>query len=485
MQADKVDKLKDFIKRRAQLLGITVDEVLREADNEDKPEFLKAAESRAARQGLSPDEVLVRDEERLRAPAHPAIEGLMAYEVEEFLEGKPLPPERVAHIEHCVTCKALLDARPGPERLEKLMSVAASSRNKTQQAHVRNLVIPWLADPEWSPHNLVSWFKDNIPRLEIRRGETYREILQTLKVDPERERWERELARRVARLLTEIAATPEPDWNSHLVTGLLKLSAGLSRADELASPLYELWQKCSDTCDLQRFLLAALIENQADRRLHGVWRQLLDPTVETPRGTSLDGLRGMLRMPAPPSSEEQNADLDEIGAAVRRIADGLAEDRSRAADFDALVCEIKAARPSAISDETLISLADKHIWPRWAVHRLNLFVERDGTLWLWKHVAYTVRRASPDVMLVRLCGGEVFRLDPKGAIELIRAIAPALERKRMEWKDPDPRACSVVAAESLFDMAEGFHKSKPEYARAMQLAAKDLMQEENVGITSS
>ena len=69
MQADKVDKLKDFIKRRAQLLGITVDEVMREADNEDKPEFLKAAESRAARQGLSPDEVLQRDEARLRAPA--------------------------------------------------------------------------------------------------------------------------------------------------------------------------------------------------------------------------------------------------------------------------------------------------------------------------------------------------------------------------------------------------------------------------------
>jgi hypothetical protein len=33
-------------------------------------------------------------------------------------------------------------------------------------------------------------------------------------------------------------------------------------------------------------------------------------------------------------------------------------------------------------------------------------------------------------------------------------------------------------------MAEGFHKSTPEYARAMQAAAKELMQEENVGITS-
>jgi hypothetical protein len=479
----RTDKLKDFIKRRADLLGITVDEVMREADTEDKPEFLKAAESRAARQGLSPDEVLQRDEDRLRAPAHPAIEGLMAYEVEEFLEGKPLPPERVAHIEHCITCKALLEARPGPERLEKLMSVAASSRNKTQQEHVRNLVIPWLADPEWSPDKLVSWFKDNIPRLEIRRGETYREILQALAVDPERARWEQELARRVARMLTEIAATPESTWNGDLVTGLLKLSAGLSRGDELGSPLYELWLKCSDTCDLQRFLLAALIENQADRRLEGVWRQLLDPSLGTPRGTPLDGLRGILRMPAP-STEEQNADLDEIGAAIRRIVDGLPEDRSRAPYFDSFLCEIKAARPSALSDEALISLADKHSWPRWAVHRLNLFVEREGTVWLWKHVAATVRRASPDVMVVRLCGGEVFRLDPKGTLELIRAIAPTLERKRMEWKEPDPRACSVVAAECLFDMAEGFHKSTPEYARAMQAAAKELMQEENVGITS-
>jgi hypothetical protein len=461
-----------------------VDEVMREDDTEAKPEFLKAAESRAARHGISPDQVLLLDTARLRAPAHPAFEGLMAYEVEEFLEGKPLPPDRVAHIEHCVSCKALLDARPAPDRLEKLMSVAASSRNKNQKEQVRNLVIPWLADPDWSSDKLVSWFKDNIPRLETRRGDTYREILQALAVDPERERWEHELARRVARLLTEIAATPASTWNAPLVSGLLKLSAGLSRADELGSPLCELWGKCSASGDLRRFVLAALIENQADRSLQDVWRQMLDPSVETPLGTALDGLRGILRMPAP-SSEEQDADLDEIGAAVRRIADSLPEDRSRAAYFDSLLSEIKAAMPSAISDETLISLADKHTWPRWAVHRLNLFVERDGTVWLWKHVAYTVRRASPDVMLVRLCGGEVFRLEPKGAIELIRAIAPTLERKRMEWKEADPRACSVVAAESLFDMAEGFHKSKPEYARAMQSAARDLLQEENVGITSS
>jgi hypothetical protein len=482
------ERLTEFIKRRAKRLGISVDDVLREG--EERPEFLKAAETRAARQGLTTGEVLERDLERLQGPTFPAIDCLMPYEIEEFHETGALSADRRAHLERCVTCRGLLIAKPIPERIEKYVAALAGRRLRAESGRIRDLVIPWLARPDWHPEQIFDWFEANINAAELGlRKEPYREILQAIARDPERERWEQILARRLSELVGAVSSTPGRKWSEPLLVNLFSLSACLGRPEDLADPLWAIWLNDRGAIALwseaaQRAFLGALIENQKDRRLQTVWQATLEGDGAAPiRPTLRDALRGILRMP-PSSADSPRSDADLIGSALKRIAEPMVD--SACSDFDQLLGAIKSARPQANWDEILIATADLHQWPAWTVHRLNLFVEREGTYWLWKHAAYTVRHAFPNVLLSRLCNGEVFRIAmPADAIDLVRQIGPILERKRLAWDLPDARGSNVEAAEYLYEIAEGFRKSKPEIAHAMQLAAKDVLEDENVGIISS
>jgi hypothetical protein len=81
-----------------------------------------ASERRAARLGKSVEQLLSDDRVALRQPTYPGPECLSPYEIEQFFGTDDLREDRVAHVDACPMCAALLDtARPTDSALAQFM----------------------------------------------------------------------------------------------------------------------------------------------------------------------------------------------------------------------------------------------------------------------------------------------------------------------------------------------------------------------------
>jgi hypothetical protein len=230
---NRAERLVEFIKQRANRLNITTDEV--NAEPGDEPEFVKAAVNRAARRGVDPDAILDYDAERLNAPPYPALECLMGYEVDPYEREGELPPDRAAHVERCASCKSLLFSKASSDRVDSFLNCARARALRSRSGVLRDLIIPWLAQPNWSIDQLVDWFKRKAVRTRsVLPAEAHREVLIALAGDPERERWEHELARRLGALRGDTSRrsnTPSApsDWTRNMVPRTCSLAGCMSR----------------------------------------------------------------------------------------------------------------------------------------------------------------------------------------------------------------------------------------------------------------
>jgi hypothetical protein len=85
--------------------------------------YLQAAEARAARLGLTTEELLERCAKRIRESKYPTRDCLTSDRVQHHAWGSALSDAEKKHVSDCQDCRALLDeaARPSKEILEPLL----------------------------------------------------------------------------------------------------------------------------------------------------------------------------------------------------------------------------------------------------------------------------------------------------------------------------------------------------------------------------
>lgn len=114
----KNEKFEEILRKRAERLGLSPEELLRREDN--TPRFMRAAERTASRLGLSVQEVLDRDVQMLKRVKYPGPDCLQPYEVEEYVGSGHLTSQLKLHVEECSLCEILLaGAIPDRARIEE------------------------------------------------------------------------------------------------------------------------------------------------------------------------------------------------------------------------------------------------------------------------------------------------------------------------------------------------------------------------------
>jgi hypothetical protein len=111
---------------------------------QEQPLYLQAAERRAARLGISADQLLAEYSRRLKESTYPTPTCLSTEEVQAYSLGADLTLEQQEHVADCESCLMLIDdSRPSEEILTTLMEgvrvlavrvTASSPRSRTRTA---------------------------------------------------------------------------------------------------------------------------------------------------------------------------------------------------------------------------------------------------------------------------------------------------------------------------------------------------------------
>jgi hypothetical protein len=114
---------------------------------QSKPLYLQAAETRAARLGLTTEELLERYAKRIKESKYPTRDCLTSDRVQHHVSGGALSDTEIKHVSECEDCRALLDeaARPSEEILEPLLK------------EVRRVAVKAAAHAAGSGHHLRSF----------------------------------------------------------------------------------------------------------------------------------------------------------------------------------------------------------------------------------------------------------------------------------------------------------------------------------------
>jgi len=140
----------DYWKKIARLVG-------REAERQNlppeqfldglrgRPKYIVAAEKIAAERGITSDEVLYEQSERIRKSHYPTELCLDPDEVEEYVaQSGALTREKAEHLASCPFCSEMVDAtRPSEEKLQdELQWLTAAAAAKQQRESDEDLAIP-------------------------------------------------------------------------------------------------------------------------------------------------------------------------------------------------------------------------------------------------------------------------------------------------------------------------------------------------------
>jgi hypothetical protein len=340
----------------------------------------------------------------------------------------------------------------------------------------------WLDSVDSGPWQLARWLQGyDLPALGG-GDEPYVSLLYALPVGGDRHPYETRLAERAASLINDEPDVHRPgDMPERLIYNLLSLCSGLHAPDLLADPLYAMHERRAlrgqwmgvELCDA---LLSALVPNQADNRLWGVWRRMLGGReTESLRGNEYDGFEGVLWMPASRQTDGE-PDLKALGYALWMMSRRLNEHPHNRLEFSSLLERVQAVY---FDHETwgidLLRLANEFEWPKWAVDCLPDLphivgdVEPDlchagresehdckRVIMWWPYVELAKAGAAIADFWYKtektFCEGQVSQLIlPQKEMEFVTGLAPHLEPKRD--KNPYPSQSSVVGiiADALSD----------------------------------
>jgi len=340
---------------------------------------------------------------------------------------------------------------------------------------MRRLLLRWLSHTHRELSQLVKWLQgEDLPTVDVDE-EPYQSLLEGLPLADERYNAETELAIRAADLVDE-----KPDVRSigndptKFLYNLLMLCAQLSSPTQLAEPLWAMFErrKLSGSyqgIDLRHVLESALIANQRDNRLEGVWCEMLCRRKhEFLTGDEYAGFEGVRLMPTSEGTRGEPA-LDDIGGAFVAIASTLEDRHDRRVHFNNLINRIIRTYPGRPTwNDDLARQAHKNRWPKWAVLCLpELFIPLvpSGDLkisLIWEVLVIILESGHAEYSVQEwLCpysemnDGLIARVSlSDDAFRFLSFVAPRVEKYRLTLKLNTYKAVSGSVIEALSILEE-------------------------------
>jgi hypothetical protein len=365
----------------------------------------------------------------------------------------------------------------------------------------------WLDGAHGDTHQLKRWLQGYDPPAFGGDDEPYVWLLHALPVGGDYHLREVQLAERAARLLDEQPDVTRPGgMPERLLYNLLFLCSGLHCPNQLAEPLHAMYERRALEghwlgVELYDALLSALIPNQADNRLCGIWKGMLEGDGEGPLGgNAYDGFEGILWMPKSRMTRGE-PDLESLGYALWTISRQLNDPNDnphRRSEFTALLNKVQDAyfgHPTWKTD--LLNLAHKYKWATWAVECLPVlsFLVRDmnlqcqtvdgealtcSRLLVWWPVAKVLEACKAVGGLWystegSLCNEQVFDVIlPQSEVPFIADLASYMESNRRN--NPFPSSHSVVGniagALSMYESKLGQNHQR---SKILERAHKDIL----------
>lgn len=242
---------------------------------------------------------------------------------------------------------------------------------------MREMLGAWLGREDWRPEELIDWLQGyNLPPVG-HDDEPFLWLLRGIPLADKRFEAETKLAERVGKVLEGKPDLMRPGTRPDKVLyNLFMLCAGLGCPDQLAEPLYKVFQRGVLKgewlgVDVRDALQAALISNQIDNRLQPEWETMLEQRKhDFLPGDEYDGFNGIVMNPASAKTRGE-PDLDAIGRALKFMAKYLDRDSGRCEEFQALIKQIAEIYPGRPILEIEILLQAVHNdWPRWAMQAI-------------------------------------------------------------------------------------------------------------------
>jgi hypothetical protein len=331
---------------------------------------------------------------------------------------------------------------------------------------MRSMLAEWLQQTHWEPQQMIDWLQgyklppvghDDEPFLWLLRGLPVADELCSAK---------RELATRAAKVLADKPDETRPGTRpDEVLYNLFMLCAGLSCPDQLADPLYEVFQRRFLKgkwlgVDVRDALQSALISNQLDNRLQPVWEIMAEKGEhDFLPGDYYDGFDGIILMPEAADKRGEPA-LDAIGKALKAMSKHLEQEHDRRPRFRLLlerVLNTYPGRPTWNID--LVMRAHKKRWNAWAVECLpSLYIScgsvpqgRESAV-VWCQILDCVPVGYDYEITEELCNGLVKQVNVTGAtVKLIESIAPTFERNRVNNPFPSDRSTWGIVIASIIE----------------------------------
>lgn len=325
---------------------------------------------------------------------------------------------------------------------------------------------------------------DDEPYLWILRGLPETEAGRTVKA---------QLLQRVAALLEKKPdARRFGDQPEKLRYNLFLLCAGLHSPDQLADPLWKIFERGRLKgrfldLDLRVPLRSALIMNQRDARLREVWERMAEGKEHSLLpGDEFDALEGARFMPKSEQTDEE-PDLDLLGKAFKGVAQRLEEDPTRRRDLRYLINRVIDTYPKRSTwDWDLIQQAKKNQWPGWALECLPKLCIRlspargreEERALLWHYIAACIPKTyKHEVVEPSFYKDHIIEVKmSKEAALFVWRIAPVFEERRISNIYPSERAAVGVVTAALSDLEEEAHqKGEAEEARTFIEVRKQIL----------
>jgi hypothetical protein len=266
------------------------------------------------------------------------------------------------------------------------MSEETPITESPQIKKIRQGLESWLNKVDWTFTELRRWLKGyELPAVGYDK-EPYSWILYGF---PQSEHYYREMASRIALFLQQEKPYQNlsDDYDDRLLYNLFHLSAGLGRKHELGAPLTDIFaylatgkerrQEFFSTdkrYNLNNAFREALITNQTGNAFRDIWVEGLEGRQKSfLLGDVYSHFRGILYL-----SERNQPLIDEIGRALKKMADHLEPEKRRHEKFRRLLERVKEVwPPESVAhdwDQVLLALSKRYQWQDWATVRLDWFV---------------------------------------------------------------------------------------------------------------
>lgn len=345
---------------------------------------------------------------------------------------------------------------------------------------VHNLLVAWLDRDDWRAEELIRWLQYfDFPPVG-HDEEPYKWLLRGLR--PQEGALRAEFAQRVAAVLEARPDVKRPGKRPEQVLyNLLLLSAGLKQPRRLAEPLRAMLERGKldghwQGVQLRSCLREALTENQTDGSLLPIWRAMLYKRGHKfLKGNKFDGYRGIINMPVTDDSLRA-PDLEEIGKALREIADHLKGDDDIRPELRYLIKMAMDRHPEHRGwDLDLLRQADKHRWPPVAVECLpSLYIPLKGEhaglrrFILWNHIYSLVEHTDGCVVEKELCRGHGYLAQlPQMAVRIVSQVAPRLEEARLNNPFPTIESGKKVVINVMAEIESEIKEADPEVAKTV------------------